>query len=412
MSHRVMEMNLAAKFKAWAGLAPLKQWFQVDPDRLAEILKEARSRLPTTEVLLIGKPQAGKSSIIRALTGADPNIIGQGFRPHTTHTQRYQFPTADLPLLTFTDTVGLGETAADTTAIVEELDQLLTDSQKAQIIILTIKVNDFATDRLYQIAHHLKEKQPRIPILLALTCLHELYPANVVDHPPYPPELAQVQTALDSIQNQFAPLSSTAIPLDFTLDEDGFTPVFYGLEALGSSLEAALPDAEAKVIHDLLQQTDRGDQLGSLYRQVGRRYIAPFAVIAATLAAVPLPFATMPVLIAVQMTMVVLLGQLYGQTLSPSQAGGILTTIGGGFIARLVGQQLVKFIPGFGLILSASWSAAYTWALGEAACVYFGDLMGGKTPDPDRIRQVLDETFVQAQQELRQWTTTAVKKPE
>lgn len=406
-----MEMNLAAKFKPLAWWHSLGQWFQVDPDRLAEILKEARSQLPTTEVLLIGKPQAGKSSIIRALTGADAKIIGQGFRPHTTHTQRYQFPTADLPLITFTDTVGLGETATDTMAIVAELDQLLADSQKAQIIILTIKINDFATDRLYQIAHHLKQKQTRIPILLALTCLHELYPPEVVNHPPYPPDLDQVQAALESIQNQFSPLSSRAIPLDFTLEEDGFTPVFYGLEALGASLEAALPEAEAKVIHDLLRQTDREDQLGSLYREVGRRYIAPFAVIAATLAAVPLPFATMPVLIAVQMTMVVLLGQLYGQTLSPSQAGGILTTIGGGFIARLVGQQLVKFIPGFGLVLSASWSAAYTWALGEAACVYFGDLMGGKTPDSDRIRQVLDETFLRAQEELRQWTTTISKQP-
>jgi len=125
-------------------------------------------------------------------------------------------------------------------------------------------------------------------------------------------------------------------------------------------------------------------------------------VMAGTLSAVPFPFATMPVLVAVQVVMVILLGQLYGQTLSPSQAGGILTTIGGGFVARLIGQQLIKFVPGVGSVLAASWAAAYTWALGEAACVYFGDLMGGKTPDLERIQQVLQDTLTSAKLNLPQ----------
>jgi predicted AAA+ superfamily ATPase len=82
------------------------QWFSVSEAQVAEILEAVRAELPTTEALLIGKPQAGKSSIVRGLTGVSAEIVGQGFRPHTQHTERYAYPSSDLPLLIFTDTVG------------------------------------------------------------------------------------------------------------------------------------------------------------------------------------------------------------------------------------------------------------------------------------------------------------------
>jgi uncharacterized protein (DUF697 family) len=173
------------------------------------------------------------------------------------------------------------------------------------------------------------------------------------------------------------------------------------VEALVNALADLLPEAEARAIHQLLSDT-AGQQLGNLYRDAGRRYILPFAIMAATLAAVPLPFATMPVLTALQGSLVGLLGQLYGQTLSPSQAGGVVSAIGGGFLAQAIGRELIKFIPGFGSVIAASWAAAYTWALGEAACVYFGDLMGGKNPDPKRIQQVMNESFATAKERFKQ----------
>jgi uncharacterized protein (DUF697 family) len=130
--------------------------------------------------------------------------------------------------------------------------------------------------------------------------------------------------------------------------------------------------------------------------------MSAFAVIAATVAAVPLPFATMPVLTALQVSMVGLLGKLYGQTLSPAQAGGVVSAIAGGFAAQAVGRELVKFIPGFGSVIAASWAAAYTWALGEGACVYFGDLMGGKKPDPKKIQAAMAEAFTSAKIRFKQ----------
>jgi len=377
------------------------KWFSVSEDQVAEILERVRAELPTTEALLIGKPQAGKSSIVRGLTGVSAEIVGQGFRPHTQHTQRYAYPSGDLPLLIFTDTVGLGDVNQDTQVIIQELvGDLQQKNRHAKILILTVKINDFATDTLRQIAAQLREKYPDIPCLLAVTCLHEVYPPGTGDHPAYPPDYEEVNRAFAAMQEAFAGLCDRSLLIDFTLEEDGYNPVFYGLEALRDILADLLPEAEARAIYQLLDE-DTGRQIGDLYRDVGRRYILVFAIISATLAAVPLPFATMPALTALQVSMVGVLGKLYGQTLTPSQAGGVVSAIASGFLARAVGRELLKFVPGFGSVIAASWAAAYTWALGEGSCVYFGDLMGGKKPDPQKIQSVMQEAFESAKERFK-----------
>ncbi|MEO0707564.1 MAG: GTPase [Cyanobacteria bacterium J06649_5] len=373
--------------------------FSVSDDRIAEILQQVRAELPTTEALLIGKPQAGKSSIVRGLTGVSADIIGQGFRPHTQNTQRYAYPSDDLPLLIFTDTVGLGDIGQETSGIVAELEgELQSNSGCARILILTVKITDFAVDQLKGIAEQLKNACPDVPCLLVVTCLHELYPAELDDHPRYPPGNgageAEITRAFEALKGCFEGCFDRGVMIDFTREEDGFDPVFYGQMALRDALADLLPSAEANAIYQLIDDQDKASaQLGSLYRDVGRRYISAFAVIAATLAAVPLPFATMPVLTALQVSMVGLLGKLYGQKITRSQAGGVVSAIAGGFFAQAIGRELIKFIPGFGSVIAASWAAGYTWALGEGACAYFGDLMGGKKPDPERIQQVMADAF-------------------
>lgn len=377
------------------------QWFSVDETQIADILAKVRAQLPTTEALLIGKPQAGKSSIVRGLTGVSAEIVGQGFRPHTQHTERYAYPSDDLPLLIFTDTVGLGDVKLETPVIIDELlSELQQENNRARILILTVKINDFATDTLRQVALQLREQYPNIPCLLVVTCLHEVYPSPTDDHPAYPPEYEQLNRAFAAIVEDFEKLCDRAVLIDFTLEEDGYNPVFYGLEAFRDSLAELLPEAEARTIHQLLD-AEAGKQLGNIYRDVGRRYILSFTIMAATVAAVPLPFATMPVLTALQVSMVGLLGNLYGQTISPSQAGGVVSAIGGGFVAQAVARELIKFVPGLGSAIAASWAAAYTWGLGEAACVYFGDLMGGKKPDPQKIQGVMQEAFESAKERFK-----------
>ncbi|MEM8832788.1 MAG: GTPase [Cyanobacteria bacterium P01_G01_bin.19] len=375
--------------------------FGVSDERIVEIITTVREKLPTTEALLIGKPQAGKSSIIRGLTGVSAEIIGQGFRPHTQNTERYAYPSEELPLLIFTDTVGLGDINQNTQDIIEELEtELKHQTKRARILVLTIKISDFATETLQKVAQQLRVNYPNVPCLLVVTCLHEVYPQAAANHPEYPPHYESVTKAFNAIKKDFATLCDRSVLIDFTLEEDGYDPTFYGLNALTDALAELLPEAESKTIYQLLNQ-DVSSELGNLYRNAARRYLIAFATIAATIAAVPLPFATMPVLTALQISLVGLLGKLYGQNLTPSQAGGIVSAIAGGFFAQAVGRELIKFIPGFGSVVAASWAAAYTWSLGEGACVYFGDLMGGKTPDPNKIQLVMKESFAKAKEQFK-----------
>jgi uncharacterized protein (DUF697 family) len=286
--------------------------------------------------------------------------------------------------------------------VAELVQDLEEDNGKARIFILTVKITDFAIDTLRQIVERLRKRFPAIPCLLVVTSVHEVYPATMEDHPPYPPELEAVNRPFEAIAASLKDVADATVLIDFTLEEDGFNPVFYGLEALRDALAELLPEAEARALYQLLDEQDEAaQQLGNLYRDVGRHYMSAFSVIAATLAAVPLPFATMPVLTALQVSMVGLLGKLYGQTLTPGQAGGVVSAIAGGFVAQAVGRELVKFIPGFGSVIAASWAAAYTWALGEGACVYFGDLMGGKKPDPNKIQAAMKDAFANAKERFK-----------
>lgn len=384
---------------------PLQQiWrrFWVSESQIAEHLNAMRSQWPTTEVILIGKPQSGKSSIVRGMTGQSADIVGQGFRPHTQVTQRYPYPSADVPLLIFTDTVGLGDVERNPDAIVAALTQTLDhDRQRSRIFILTVKATDFATESLRQVMVSLRRDYPHIPCILAVTCLHELYDSPTADHPPYPPELAAIDRVVGAIEQDFKGIYDRRLLLDFTLEEDGYDPVFYGLGALRDALAELLPQAEAQALHQLLSQDDRGKAIGDLYRGVARHYISAFAIAAGVAAAVPLPFATMPVLTSLQVSMVIVLAQVYNQKLNPSQALGVVTSLAGGFFAQVVGRELVKFIPVVGSVVATSWSVAYTWALGEGACVYFGDIMAGKRPDPEAIQELMKETFQQTKKDLR-----------
>ena len=392
-------------------LRPVQQlWqrFTVNEAQIAEHLEAVRQQLPTTEVILLGKPQAGKSSIVRGMTGQPADIVGQGFQPHTRSTQQYPYPSEELPLLVFTDTVGLGDIERDPVAIIDDLTQTLKqDVTRSRIFILTVKITDFANDSLRQIIAQLKTDFPHIPCLLVLTCLHELYPSPTADHPDYPPEFEAIARATQTTQENFGQLSDRTVLLDFTLEEDGYDPVFYGLSALQQALDELLPQAQAQAIHQLLATDAQGKAISDLYRRVARRYISAFAVMAGVAAAVPLPFATMPVLTSLQISMVAALGRVYKQTLTFGQALGVIGTLAGGFFAQAVGRELVKFIPGIGSVVATSWAVGYTWALGEGSCVYFGDLMAGKKPDSKAIQALMDTTFHQAQQDWQETQAAA-----
>src|SRR5207248_8214030 len=110
-------------------LEKLKKLFTYSPDaaddeQLQHKLDELRQKTPVPVFWLYGKTQSGKTSLIKFLTGADEAEIGQGFKPCTRFSRRYEFPTADAPVLTFLDTHGMDEPGYDPTADLDQFNDL------------------------------------------------------------------------------------------------------------------------------------------------------------------------------------------------------------------------------------------------------------------------------------------------
>jgi hypothetical protein len=157
----------------------VRGWFAPPKAVSDEEFAGVRAKTPAPTLWLYGKTQSGKTSIVRFLTGADDAEIGSGFRPCTRTSRIYPFPTEAAPVFTFLDTRGVDEPGYDPT------EDLAAFGKQAHLILVTCRLTDFATGNLRQSLATIREANPRRPVLLVLTCLHEAYPQQ--QHPqPYP----------------------------------------------------------------------------------------------------------------------------------------------------------------------------------------------------------------------------------
>ncbi|MBA2484475.1 MAG: 50S ribosome-binding GTPase, partial [Nitrosomonas sp.] len=152
---------------------------KVDEAALEKSLREARKKIPVPVFWLLGKTQAGKTSIIRALTGSETAEIGNGFQPCTRHSSFYDFP-AGIPVIRFLDTRGLGEIAYD------PYDDIQYCESQAHLLLAVMKVADGRQDAVFDVLHTVRQRHPEWPLLIAQTGLHELYPLGDEHILPWP----------------------------------------------------------------------------------------------------------------------------------------------------------------------------------------------------------------------------------
>ena len=77
------------------------------------------------------------------------------------------------------------------------------------------------------------------------------------------------------------------------------------------------------------------------------------------------------VLTPIQMAMVATIGYFHGVEVTAERASELVGVMGAGVGLREAARQLVKLVPGYGMVVSASIAFAGTVALGEAANLWF-----------------------------------------
>lgn len=369
---------------------------RVDSATLDVALREARARQPLPVLWLIGKTQAGKTSIIRALTGSETAEIGNGFQPCTRTARFYDFP-SEAPIVRFLDTRGLGEVAYDPAEDIRYCEA------QAHLVLGVMKAADIRQDAVFEVLRAVRRRHPAWPVLIVQTGLHEAYPPggeHLLPYPyaqePWPPPVpADLARALRAQRERLSGLPGPPplwTPVDFTLPEDGYEPVHYGLDALWAAIE---------VVSTLsLQAMLRGDAgMRDAYGRAAHPHIVGYALAAAGVGALPLvDLVGVP---AVQAKLLHGLAALHGQTWNRRMASEFLGLLGAGvgvsYLARMAGRELVKLVPWLGQTVGAVWGAtasgATTYALGKAAGYYFSSRRQGRAVDAASIRRIYAEAL-------------------
>ena len=211
-------------------------------------------------VWLLGKAQAGKSSIAAALTGA-PIAIGQGFRPITRTASVYDFP-PEAPRIRFLDTRGLAEAGYD------PAEDIAWCRARAHLVLAVLRVQDQAPAPLPALLDRIRRADPATPIVIAQTALHDAYAPGETHALPYPwtgtaaddPRQDALRRMLASQRAAFAALPGAAprfVPIDFTQPGDGLSPPDYGFDALVGAL-AAVADARLAALLAAVRATAEG----------------------------------------------------------------------------------------------------------------------------------------------------------
>lgn len=378
---------------------------QVSDEKLRRSLQSIRERLPIPVFWLLGKAQSGKTSLIKALTGNSRAEIGNGIRPCTKTATVYDFPTEEECLLRFLDTRGLGEVNYDPS------EDLRLFQDQAHLLIVVMKAMDHAQEAVISALQTILRAHPQWPVLVVQTCLHEGYsppsrPHDVpypYDQTPFPPEVPiNLGRSLLKQREMLSELGISAryVAVDFTLPEDGFDPVNYGLPALWTAIEELVP----RGLRGMMIEIDEArNHLRDIHFRTALPHVLSYSAAAGAAAGIPVPFIDIPLVVAIQAKMCHTIASIYHQELNSQRLGEILSALGVGYLGRMGGREILKLIPGFGSTINALYSGATTYALGVTLCFYFSRVREGSVPDQAEFQKIYNERLLEGQQKLKDY---------
>ncbi len=386
---------------------PLSNWLSPKPlsnDEFEKAKADLLKKAPIPVLWLFGKTGSGKSSIVRYLTGVEAIEIGQGFRPQTQYSSRYDFPSSSEPILTFLDTRGIGEAGYKPEQDIAEFSDI------ANLIVVPVRVMDHALNDLLSALKAIRQQTKTLPVLLVFSTLHEAYPGE--QHPeeyPYskvdtdgvPTSIPEpLQRVIKKQLENFKGLYDAVVPLDLTPDFEGFEQPEFGGDKLKEAILELLPAAYR---HNLLQIDEVVSPLKDKHHKKTRSTILGISGLAAAAAAVPVPWIDIPVVIGLQTHLIYKLAKLHGQQIDAATIAQVTSAIGSRLVIRMAIREFLKVIPWIGMTVNAASAFVVTYAQGMAWNWYFLRVQEGHVPSNEELKDVFKQQFQKAS-EL--WKTT------
>lgn len=327
--------------------------------------------IPLPVIWLLGKTGAGKTSLIRAITGVTEAAVGNGFEPCTRTASAYDFP-PDAPLMRFLDTRGLGEAHYDPT------EDLAMCQSGAHVLLVLARIDDPVQGAIAQTLATLGPAKKDLPIIL-------LHTAGDRVSDPAARDRARAATQVSLEKAWGAPIPS----LDLVLSN----PHASNLDPLCGMLLDVLPSVALFMDHQVAKDAETAAFL------TNRNLVLRYATAATVSGGMPMVGpASVP---AIQIGMLASLASEYGLVWDRAHLAKFAAALGGSVLGGqalgLMGRQAASFIPVIGQmvvpVLSASWGFASTYALGRAAAYWMHQTSRGDPVDSKSLHARYAEAF-------------------
>lgn len=334
---------------------------------------------PLPVVWLLGKTGAGKSSVIRALTGLTEAEVGNGYASCTRTAMRFDHPTGR-PVMRFLDTRGLGE------AGYEPAEDLSAAEAASHLILVVARLDDPVQGEVAEVLAAICERDPNIRLIVAHTG------ADLV------PDLDERRRAREASQKRFEraarrplPWVELALATKVLAEPDGDAPAAPLLPLLAETMPevALLLAREAHMEGEPAVWTHHRAEVLWFAGSAGAADVAP--VVGA--AAVP----------AIQAAMLTRLATCYGVEWSRTRMLEFGAALGTGvalsFGASFGLRQLVKLVPIVGQTAGAAASGALsfaaTFALGRAAAYFLHSVSRNEEVSTETLRALYADALKQ-----------------
>ena len=333
--------------------------------------QEQANQIGRFNLAIFGKTGVGKSTLINAVFGEDVAVTGIG-KPVTMNNHLYVHRSGFLGVI---DTRGL-EIGTDTDTLIAELDahiKLTREKPLAeQVHVAWYCVR--ATDGRFEDTEAdfiRKLHELGLPVIAVLTRVSlrdgEFHPDAV--------ELA------DKIADLGLPIFGGRPVMVMASEDEHNRIAAHGLKGLIDATFRVAPEGAESAL-SAAQKVDMGRK-----NKQAKVAITVAAAAAATVGAIPIPFSDAGLLVPIQLGMMAKVAAIYGVKVETATLAATVATGAAATVGRAAAVGLIKLIPGAGMLIGGTISAAvastFTVAVGSAWAVVCGELTQGKLKGAD-----------------------------